>query len=130
MRESTSWTARFAWVAVVVVLLFGAIGATDAYGSPKHHEQCVAGAAGVGDAYYPTYGNGGYDVSHYDLDVAYDPATDVLDGEATITARATERLCSFNLDLVGLEVRSVPSTALGRVGRAAVRSLSSRRSIR
>jgi aminopeptidase N len=92
---------------VVVVLLFGAIGATEAHGSPKHHDQCVAGAAGVGDAYYPTYGNGGYDVSHYDLDLDYDPATDVLDGMAIITARATDRLCSFNLDLVGLEVRSV-----------------------
>ena len=69
--------------------------------------QCTPGAAGVGDPYYPTYGNGGYDVRSYDLDVAYDPATDRLDGDATISARATQHLCSFHLDLVGLEVTDV-----------------------
>jgi aminopeptidase N len=68
---------------------------------------CVAGAPGLGDPYYPTYGNGGYDVRTYDLDVAYDPATDVLDGRAEIHATATQSLCSFNLDLVGMTVRSV-----------------------
>jgi aminopeptidase N len=52
-------------------------------------------------------GNGGYDVQHYDLDVRYDPATDVLQGVATIEARATQALSSFNLDFVGLTVRSV-----------------------
>ena len=51
--------------------------------------RCVAGAPGIGDPYYPTYGNGGYDVRKYDLDVAYDPATDVLDGLAEITSRVT-----------------------------------------
>ena len=70
-------------------------------------QDCVPGAPGLGDAYYPTYGNGGYDVSHYDLDVAYDPATDQLDGDASVRATATESLCSFDLDLVGLDVRRV-----------------------
>jgi aminopeptidase N len=65
------------------------------------------GAPGIGDPYYPLDGNGGYDVGHYDLDVRYDPATDVLDGVATIEARATQGLSSFNLDLQGLEVRSI-----------------------
>ena len=70
------------------------------------------GAAGIGDPYFPLDGNGGYDVRHYDLDVRYDPATDVLDGRATITARATQHLSRFNLDLDGsLEVASA------RVGR-------------
>ena len=36
------------------------------------------GAAGIGDPYFPLDGNGGYDVSHYDLNFEYDPATDVL----------------------------------------------------
>ncbi|MGH8838950.1 MAG: hypothetical protein ACRDVO_06785, partial [Jiangellaceae bacterium] len=36
--------------------------------------RCEPGAPGLGDTYYPTYGNGGYDVRHYDLEVAYDPA--------------------------------------------------------
>ena len=37
------------------------------------------------------------------LDLAYDPATDVLTGVATITARATQNLSSFNLDFDGLD---------------------------
>ncbi|MEW2517777.1 M1 family metallopeptidase [Actinacidiphila alni] len=56
------------------------------------------GAPGIGDPYYPTYGNGGYDVSHYDLDLAYEPATDELTGTTTITATATQGLTSFDLD--------------------------------
>ena len=47
------------------------------------------GASGVGDPYYPLDGNGGYDVQSYDLDLRYDPGTDVLTGTATITASAT-----------------------------------------
>jgi aminopeptidase N len=65
------------------------------------------GAPGVGDPYYPGYGNGGYDVAHYNLDVRYDPATDELTGHATILARATQNLSRFNLDLVGLTVDSI-----------------------
>jgi aminopeptidase N len=65
------------------------------------------GADGLGDRYYPKAGNGGYDVGNYDLDVTYDPATDVLDGVAAITATATANLTSFNLDFVGLATTSV-----------------------
>jgi len=68
---------------------------------------CAEGAAGLGDRYFPTYGNGGYDVRRYDLDVVYRPATDRLRGRASIRARAKRRLCSFNLDFVGLEVGEV-----------------------
>lgn len=68
---------------------------------------CTDGASGVGDVYYPLYGNGGYDVEHYLLNLTYDPATDQLTGEAVILARATASLCRFNLDLQGLNVRSV-----------------------
>src|SRR5215213_2579063 len=67
----------------------------------------VAGASGVGDPYFPFDGNGGYDVGRYVLDVAYDPPTDSLTGTAEIQARATQALSSFNLDLVGLDVRGV-----------------------
>ena len=74
---------------------------------PGRSHNCSPGAPGVGDTYYPTYGNGGYDVGHYDLDISYDPATDVLQGQATLKARATQNLCSFNLDLVGMTVRSI-----------------------
>ena len=81
----------------------------------------VAGAAGIGDPYYPTYGNGGYDVQHYDLAVRYDPATDRLAGRARIDLRTTQALSSFHLDLVGLTVRAVtvggaPATWVRRGG--------------
>ena len=65
------------------------------------------GSAGAGDPYFPADGNGGYDVAHYGLDLRYDPATDVLDGVATITATATQNLSAFNLDLLGLTVSAV-----------------------
>ncbi|MBQ1040328.1 M1 family metallopeptidase [Micromonospora sp. C81] len=66
-----------------------------------------AGAADAGDPYVPGRGNGGYDVSHYDLDVRYDPSTDRLTGRAVITATATQDLSRFNLDLAGLTVSAV-----------------------
>ncbi len=67
----------------------------------------VAGPAGLGDPLYPNLGNGGYDVSHYLLEIRYDPPTRFLQGEATIAATATERIRSFNLDFRHLEPRSV-----------------------
>lgn len=73
-----------------------------------------AGAPGAGDDYFPFAGNGGFDVSHYDLDLKYqppaaDPAPLVgrLDGRATITLTATQNLDQFNLDLRGMDVSAV-----------------------
>ncbi|MEU7604916.1 M1 family peptidase, partial [Streptomyces sp. NPDC041003] len=64
------------------------------------------GASGAGDPYFPELGNGGYDVTHYALTLAYDPGSGRLEGTAEITAKATEDLSAFNLDLLGLEVLS------------------------
>ncbi|PVC77445.1 M1 family metallopeptidase [Streptomyces sp. CS081A] len=64
------------------------------------------GAPGIGDSYYPASGNGGYDVSHYDLRLKYEPATDLLEGTATILATTKQNLSRFNLDL-GLKVSEV-----------------------
>ncbi|MFE9772976.1 M1 family metallopeptidase [Streptomyces sp. NPDC005931] len=65
------------------------------------------GAAGVGDRLFPALGNGGYDVTHYGLSLDYVPETNRLRGTAVITARATQDLSRFNLDLAGLQVRLV-----------------------
>ncbi|MET9506223.1 M1 family metallopeptidase [Streptomyces sp. NPDC006622] len=65
------------------------------------------GAAGVGDPYFPKAGNGGYDVRHYGLDLAYDPEGRRLSGTARLTARATQALSAFDLDLRGMEVEEV-----------------------
>ena len=67
----------------------------------------TAGALGVGDPYYPRYGNGGYDVQHYDLAVRYGPARNHLRGVATIEAVSTQTLTCFSLDLVGLTVHAI-----------------------
>jgi aminopeptidase N len=67
------------------------------------------GAAGIGDKLYPTLGNGGYDVLHYDVDLRYatsDPAQ-AIDGTVTIVARATQSLSRFDLDFAGDGVGSV-----------------------
>jgi aminopeptidase N len=58
------------------------------------------GSSGIGDGYFPQYGNGGYRVGHYAVDVAFNPATERLHGRTVVTARATKKLSRFNLDLV------------------------------
>ncbi|MFE7275068.1 M1 family metallopeptidase [Streptomyces sp. NPDC057623] len=69
--------------------------------------QGTPGGSGVRDPYFPKAGNGGYDVTHYDLDLGYDPGEEHLTGTATLTARATQDLSAFDLDLKGLDVESV-----------------------
>jgi Peptidase family M1 domain/Peptidase M1 N-terminal domain len=66
-----------------------------------------AGAPGAGDPYFPLDGNGGYDVKHYDLYLAYHPSTDLLVGTVRIVARASQGLSSFNLDFDGMTAQSV-----------------------
>ncbi|WP_432118711.1 M1 family metallopeptidase [Streptomyces sp. bgisy032] len=90
-------------VPLVPVLLVCSLGLT-ACGGGVHG---TPGASGVRDPYFPKAGNGGYDVTHYGLRLAYDPDAHHLTGTATLTARATEDLSSFNLDLRGLEVEDV-----------------------
>ena len=60
----------------------------------------TTGAAGIGDRYFPSYGNGGYRVGHYDVRVAFQPKTERLRGVTRIRAKATQRLTRFNLDLM------------------------------
>nr|WP_225833809.1 M1 family metallopeptidase [Streptomyces sp. NK08204] len=90
--------AALAVVPVVVASLLGAAG-PGASGSP--------GAPGAGDPYFPLSGNGGYHVRHYDLTLRYDTTSRRLDGTAVLTARATQRLSRFDLDLLGLTVTGV-----------------------
>jgi aminopeptidase N len=82
----------------------------------------ASAATGIGDPYFPDDGNSGYDVTHYDVRIAYDPArTDHLDGDTTVTARAVGALDRFTLDLKGFEVASVtvngaPAKSFSRSG--------------
>ncbi|WP_093616455.1 M1 family metallopeptidase [Streptomyces indicus] len=85
--------------AVVCGLLLASCAGSGVRGTP--------GAAGLRDPYFRLLGNGGYDVTHYALDLSYDPEEHHLTGEAVITAKATQDLSAFNLDLAGLDVESV-----------------------
>ncbi len=67
----------------------------------------VAGAAGIGDPYFPTLGNGGYDAQHYTIALSADPAANTIDATTAITALAAQELSAFNLDFAGPTVLSV-----------------------
>lgn len=54
----------------------------------------LAGSAGLGDGYLPKAGNGGYDVTHYALDLTVDPASGRLEGVVTVEATAKQDLTS------------------------------------
>lgn len=105
--------------ATAAMVVLGAFGATAAAAAPgkgpdNAGPRYTAGASGVGDAYFPFAGNGGYDVQHYDLAIRYTPPapspaplSGQFDGVATIDLVATQDLDRFNLDLRGMDVRSV-----------------------
>ena len=78
---------------IVLVLVFGFAGGA----APASAADPGIGAAGLGDRLNPGIGNGGYDVLDYDLRLRYataDPAQ-ALEGDETITARATQALSRF-----------------------------------
>jgi aminopeptidase N len=92
--------------------------------APPTMSQSGAGVQGAGDEYYPTDGNGGYDVAEYNVSITYDPGTQHLDGDTTVTAAATADLSRFNFDLTGLEVASVEvNDRAARFERAGVHEL-------
>jgi aminopeptidase N len=69
---------------------------------------CSAGSSGIGDGYFPTMGNAGYDVRHYDLELDLDvDANEIVAATTTIDALAVLDLCTFNLDFRGLEIDEV-----------------------
>ncbi|MFI5806519.1 M1 family metallopeptidase [Streptomyces sp. NPDC051561] len=86
--------------AALVLALAGTSCTTD--GTPNGFG--TPGAHGLRDPLFPKLGNGGYDVSHYALDLDYDPAAHRLKGTAEITAKATQDLSAFSLDLSRLTV--------------------------
>ena len=78
--------------------LAGALAATLVIAAPAVAD-FSPGEAGAGDPYYPNAGNGGYEVSHYDLELKFDRTPNRLEGDVEIDARATQDLSRFNLDL-------------------------------
>jgi aminopeptidase N len=98
-RSPTRLVARFALVALAAGAVFAPL--------PAHTAAFSAGAAGLGDPYFPNLGNGGYDAGHYALQLSYVPKTHRLSGTVTMAARATQNLSRFDLDLSGMRVSGV-----------------------
>lgn len=68
----------------------------------------VAGAPYVDLAFSPELGNTGYDVLHYDLNLAIDPTDLSLNGIARLSMTATShRLAAFTLDFSVMQAQSV-----------------------
>ncbi|GGD17801.1 M1 family metallopeptidase [Nocardioides daphniae] len=100
--------ARLLAGAVTTVLLVGLVG-------PSAGDSTSAqGTSGIGDAYFPLDGNGGYDVRHYDVRVRYDFARRHLGGTATLTLVPSVDLKRLNLDLLlkasAVKVNGTPAT--------------------
>jgi aminopeptidase N len=73
-------------------------------GPAAAHAAFVKGSAGLGDPYFPKAGNGGYDVSHYGLQLRYTPRSNHLRAQAKILATATQNLSRFDLDFRHLRI--------------------------
>ncbi|NNH71670.1 M1 family metallopeptidase [Nocardia uniformis] len=98
MTKYRRWRYSLAGVALVAAV------AAPAQAQPSDP---LSGAPGLGDPYYPLDGNGGYDATHYEVTVSYDPPTRHLTGSVRIDAIATQALRTFNLDYDGPELTKV-----------------------
>jgi hypothetical protein len=93
----------------------------------------IDGPQTSGDPLFPNVGNGGYDVSHYDIDLAWTPgvtlAASTIDATTTVTADTTGApLQSFSLDFEyptmtvdSVTVNGVPATAVKDENVAAIK---------
>jgi len=70
-------------------------------------DPATVGEDTVGDPYTPDAGATGYDATHYDIDLAYDPESGEVEGTTTITATAEQDLGQFSVDLIALDVGDV-----------------------
>ncbi len=68
----------------------------------------VTGGDSIGDAYMPELGNNGYDVQHYDIDMAFSSQLEAITATVTITSKATlNKLGRISLDFTNYQVDSV-----------------------
>ncbi len=93
----------------VGLLMIGGASLPGAVGSTELAAGTAAAASddGIGDPYYPTDGNPGYDVTSYRISLDYFSGASRIAGHTVVRARATERLASYHLDLDGLKVSAV-----------------------
>lgn len=68
----------------------------------------LSGSPSLGDPYTPDLGNTGYDVQHYHLQLAIDPASSTIAGTTTLQAQTTKpNLRQISLDFIGFEISAV-----------------------
>ena len=66
------------------------------------------GGMSAGDSYMPELGNSGYDVTHYTLQSALDPATEYVEATSTINALSNlTGLSRLSLDFIGFDITSL-----------------------
>ena len=109
MSAARSPVPRPARATIIVALALtltgsGLIGVGPAEAGARSHGS--PGARSAGDLLFPTIGNGGYNVTHYDIRLDYS-ARRSIGATTAITARAEKRLSRFSFDLEGLKVTSV-----------------------
>ena len=67
----------------------------------------TVGTNGIGDEFYPLFGNGGYDVQHYDITLNTTLESSDISAVVQIDAIASQPLSQFNLDFRGFEIESL-----------------------
>ncbi len=67
----------------------------------------ATGGDGIGDLLFPSLGNPGIDVTHYDIDIAYDKETDLVAGTVGMDITLTQDRTAITLDSAGPVVQSV-----------------------
>ena len=58
--------------------------------------RAVEGSRGVGDPYFPSAGNGGYDVESYELEMDYVPATRALTALAAADGPTRDLMAAYD----------------------------------
>jgi aminopeptidase N len=96
-------THRIAFLLLALAALAVGTGA-GAGSTTRSHDPALVGSRSVGDPFYPTLGNGGYDVEAYDLDLTWrvpDAAHPVglVEGRVIVELRSTQALDELSLDL-------------------------------
>lgn len=119
MVRVPGWLGRGFGVLLSVFVLAGCTFPPEAYDPPAGSTAVprLAGGAGIGDTYYPTLGNSGYDVRHYSIILDVKPERNTVNGVAVIEAVAQTELAAFNLDFAGLTIDRI--TVSGGAGEPA-----------
>jgi aminopeptidase N len=107
---------RRAVAAAIVVASLGVAVPGSSGAGADNGGKAVAGARSLGDPLLPQLGNGGYDVRHYRIELAYDPELNHFDAaQTTIRAVADTRLSELSFDfqdvleVVGVTVNGRPA---------------------